>query len=98
MTSEMFAVGYSPGAAWNDTYWTNQRFEGLRVAAAAEMDANKRRDMYTEMQKIVRDDGGALIFAYANYVMARGPSIGHGPLSTTNRFDGARIAERWWLV
>ncbi|MET2832164.1 ABC transporter substrate-binding protein [Mesorhizobium shangrilense] len=98
MTSEMFAVGYSPGAAWNDTYWTNQRFEYLRVAAAAEMDANKRRDMYTEMQKIVRDDGGALIFAYASYVMARGPSIGHGPLSTTNRFDGARIAERWWLV
>jgi hypothetical protein len=39
-----------------------------------------------------------MIFAYANYVMARGPSIGHGPLSKTNRFDGARIAERWWLV
>lgn len=96
--SEMFAIGYAPGAAWNDTYWTHPQFESLRIAAAAELDTDKRREMYREMQTIVRDDGGALVFAFANYVMARNQSIAHGPIASNNNFDGCRIAERWWVV
>jgi peptide/nickel transport system substrate-binding protein len=96
--SEMFAIGYAPAAAWNDTFWTEPRFESLRVAAASELDPAKRKEMYGEMQSILRDDGGSLIFAFANYVMARNETIAHGPLSSNNNFDGSRIAERWWVV
>ena len=96
--SEMFAIGYAPGAAWNDTFWTHPRFESLRAAAAAELDTAKRRDMYREMQTLLRDDGGALIFAFANYVMARNQSVAHGPIASNNNFDGSRIVERWWVV
>lgn len=96
--SEMFAIGYAPGGAWNDTYWTDPRFESLRQTAAAELDEDKRRGMYAEMQKILHDDGGALIFAFANYVMARNGSVNHGPLASNNNFDGCRVAERWWVA
>lgn len=96
--SQMFAVGYAPGAAWNDTGWTDERFESLRLAAAAELDDARRRQMYAEMQTLLRDDGGSLIFAFANYVMARSTAVAHGPLASNNNFDGSRIAERWWLV
>ena len=96
--SEMFAIGYAPGAAWNDTFWTDSRFESLRTAAAAELDAAKRKEMYGEMQAILRKDGGEIIFAFANDVMARNQSIAHGPIASNNVFDGSRIAERWWLT
>lgn len=96
--SEMFAIGYAPGAAWNDTFWTEPRFESLRLEAAAELDPSRRRDIYRDMQTIVRDDGGALVFAFANYVMARNQSVMHGTLATNNNFDGSRIVERWWVV
>ena len=33
-----------PGAAWNDTYWTQDRFETLRLQAKSELDAAKRAD------------------------------------------------------
>jgi peptide/nickel transport system substrate-binding protein len=96
--SEMFAIGYAPGAPWNDTFWSEPHFESLRLQAAAELDASKRKAMYSELQTIVRDDGGALIFAFANNVMARNQSIEHGPVSSNGSFDGSRIVERWWLV
>lgn len=96
--SEMFAIGYAPGAPWNDTFWTDPQFETLRLAAAAELDDDKRRTMYSELQAMVRDDGGALIFAFANALCARNESIMHGPISSNTGFDSGRIAERWWLV
>jgi peptide/nickel transport system substrate-binding protein len=96
--SQMFAMGYAPGAAWNDTYWTEPQFESLRVAAAGEIDPVKRRNMYTEMQTILRDRGGAIVFAFATNVMARNQSVAHGKLASSNVFDGARVAERWWVV
>ena len=96
--SEMFAIGYAPGAPWNDTFWTDPQFEKLRLEAAAELDTAKRQAMYSEMQTLLRDDGGALIFAFANSVLARSAAVAHGPLASNNGFDGSRIAERWWLV
>jgi peptide/nickel transport system substrate-binding protein len=95
---EMFAIGYTKGAAWNDTYWTEPRFEDLRVQAMGELDPDKRRAMYAEMQQILHDQGGALVFAFADIVMARNDTIAHGPLSTEGPFDGSRAAERWWVT
>jgi peptide/nickel transport system substrate-binding protein len=95
---EMFAIGYTKGAAWNDTYWTEPRFEELRVQAMGELDPEKRRAMYAEMQQILHDEGGALVFAFADIVMARNETIAHGPLSTEGPFDGSRAAERWWVT
>jgi hypothetical protein len=40
----------------------------------------------------------ALVFAFADIVMARNDTISHGPLSTEGPFDGARAAERWWVT
>ena len=95
---EMFAIGYTKGAAWNDTYWSEPRFEEMRLAALGELDPERRRQMYAEMQQILHDDGGALVFAFADFVMARNPTIAHGPLSTEGPFDGSRAVERWWVV
>lgn len=96
--SEMFAIGYAPGAPWNDTFWTEPAFEKLRLEAAAELDSDKRRVMYSELQAMVRDDGGALVFAFANALCARNATIMHGPIGFNTGFDSGRIAERWWLV
>ncbi len=96
--SEMFTTGYSPGAAWNDTFWSNERFSKLMAEAQAELDNDKRREMYREMQAIVSNDGGALIPLFANDVLARSDAVAHGPLAADRGFDGRHIIERWWVV
>ena len=92
----MFSIGYSKDAAWNDTHWINDRFNELLVAARAELDESKRREMYYEMQLLVRDDGGTVIPVFQNEVFAASDAIEtNGPLAKNWELDGARATERW---
>jgi len=94
----MFSTGYAPKAAWNDTQWDHAQFNKLMIEARAELDQAKRRDMYVEMQRILRDEGGAVIPMFANAVLARNDKVAHGKLASSDQLDGRRIAERWWKV
>ncbi len=94
----MFTQGYSETSNWNESYWKNTRFNELLVAARAEVDDDKRRDMYFEMQAICRDDCGSVIHAFANHISAHGTTVGVPDQVAGNwEFDGYKMIERWWL-
>jgi peptide/nickel transport system substrate-binding protein len=97
----MFSSAYEEGAPWNDTQWgreDSERFQDLLLEARAELDSDKRREMYTEMQQILRDDGGVVIPMFANWVQAVNNKI-QTPETIGNlwQMDNARMAERWWF-
>lgn len=94
----MFTTGYSAGAAWNDTFWDNETFEKLLIQSRAELDEDKRREMYRDMQILLRDEGGVVAPMFANSVMARNDKVAHGDISWVRPTDGRRILERWWLT
>lgn len=94
----MFSVAYSDGAPWNDTHWKNDRFNKLLIDARAELDTNKRRKMYEEMQEICRNDGGTVVPMFNQMVEASSAKVTHGPISGHMALDGMRNAERWWFV
>jgi peptide/nickel transport system substrate-binding protein len=50
----------------------------LLVQARAELDQAKRREMYTEMQCMLRDEGGAIVPMFANAIDARTDKVNHG--------------------
>ncbi|MAW86538.1 MAG: peptide ABC transporter substrate-binding protein [Phyllobacteriaceae bacterium] len=92
----MFSTAYASGVAWNDTFWDNARFNELLVKARAELDEEKRRQMYYEMQVILNEDGGAIIPMFANWVFATGPEVVTGDeFSSVWDMDGERWMERW---
>ncbi|CAH2397055.1 ABC transporter substrate-binding protein [Mesorhizobium escarrei] len=93
----IFTNAYAQGAAWNDTFWKNERFNQLLVHARGEQNDNLRREMYAEMQRLVRDDGGAVVLTYNSYVMGLRDNVEHGPLAANWRLDGYKFAERWWF-
>jgi len=68
------------------------------MAVLAKLDHDQSRETYAELQQIVRDAGGALVFAFAEYVMALSKILVHGPLSTGGAFDSYRAVERWWFA
>jgi peptide/nickel transport system substrate-binding protein len=95
---EMFTTAYKTGASWNDTFWSNARFDELLLAARSELDEDKRRQMYYEMQEIVNQDGGAVIPMFASYVFATTDKVSHPePFASNWDSDGERWAERWWF-
>ncbi len=94
----MFTIGYAAGGNWTETFWNHPRFEELLVAGRAELDEAKRGAIYMEMQKITRDEGGAVIPCFANNVDAASDKLGRPDKMAGNfELDGARSISRWWF-
>ena len=93
---QMFSIAYASGAAWNDTAWEHERFNVLLKEARAELDTDKRREMYAQMQQIVRDEGGVIVPMFASYVFATSEKVATPAQMGSNwDLDGERWMERW---
>jgi len=95
----MFTLAYKSDAAWNESHWQNERFNELLLKAKAELDQEKRADMYREMCLLMRNDGGTIIPFFNNFVYASNKNVMHGEnLAASWESDGARAPSRWWFA
>ena len=95
----MFTDAYSEGAAWNETYWSNKRFNDLLKAGRVELDEPKRHQIYAEMQQLVRDDCGEIIPVFAADLHAVSKKIATPKTVAVNwELDGFKCGERWWFA
>ena len=92
-----FSLAYAEDASWNETYWKNEKFNKLLKEGRAELDNDKRRAMYVEMQRLIRDQGGAVIPLFINFLHAASDRLGHNKVASVYEFDNFRISERWWF-
>ena len=96
--NDMFTVTYSDGASWNETFWKNDRFNQLLIQSRAELTESLRHEMYSEMQQLLSDDGGAVIPMFANYLFATTDKVQYGKLANNWDKDGIKFMERWWFA
>ncbi len=95
----IFSLIYASDASWTETFWSNKRFDELLVQARVELDEKKRREMYVEMQRLCRDDSGAVIPIFMAYVQATSDKVMWGDNVASNwELDGHKNAERWWFA
>jgi peptide/nickel transport system substrate-binding protein len=94
----MFSTAYASGASWNDTFWEHEKFNQLLIGARAELNEDKRREMYVEMQRIVSDEGGVVVPLFNNYIFAMSTKVEHGPMQGNWDLDGGKFIERWWFA
>ena len=73
---QAFSIAFTCGAEWNDGFWCNETFDALLKEARAELDQDKRRQQYFELQEIVSTQGSVVIPMFANYVYATTKKIG----------------------
>jgi len=99
----MYSAAYTSDTEWNDTAWKEtedaKRFNEVVVAARSETDDATRATQYGEAQRLLHDDGGAIVAMWANYIHAHSKKIAHGENVAANWVnDGNKIAERWWFA
>lgn len=94
----MFSQAYTEDAAWNESFWKNDRFNELVLQGRAETDDAKRAEIYAEAQQIVHDDGGTIVLVFNNFVEALSKEIGRGKVAANWECDGLKMAERWWFA
>ena len=93
----ILASAYQTGVSWNESFWSNAKFDSLLTAARTELDETKRAEMYHELQRILRDEGGTVIPVFADYLFATSDRFGHGEIASNFNLDGKRLTERWWF-
>lgn len=94
----ILSIAFAEDAAWNEGHWKHPQFNALLQQARAELDDAKRRELYTEMQMIVRDEGSVIIPFFDNYVMAASKKLAHGKIANNWHMDGLKLPERWWFA
>jgi peptide/nickel transport system substrate-binding protein len=95
--TQMLAVAYSAAAPWNDTHWKVDAFEKLLADAKATTDEAKRKDYIWEMQRMLHEQGGALIPLFKDWLDVHDVKVkGHTPHSM---FDlcNSRIVQKAWI-
>jgi peptide/nickel transport system substrate-binding protein len=91
----MLAVAYQSDAAWNESFWKREAFDKLLKEARGELDFEKRKEMYAELQRMIFEDGGEVIPMFNNYLFGSQENLYgfvEAPVLT-----GLRVAEQVWL-
>ncbi|MDP2803061.1 MAG: ABC transporter substrate-binding protein [Phreatobacter sp.] len=93
----LFSLFFASTAAWNESGWKNEKFDQLLLAARAETDGAKRKQMYTDMQVMVHESSGIGIPVFISGLDAHSAKLkGLTPMGTGSLM-GFAFAEHVWL-
>lgn len=67
---QMYSTAYISSAKWNDTRFKNPKFDKLIFGARGELDKAKRKEMYGEASRLIRDEGGLINPMFNNFINA----------------------------
>jgi len=94
----MLTVGYLSSAPWNETHWRREKFDQLLITARGELDAGKRKQMYHDLQFMIHEDGGAIIYLFADNVDAAAKNVRGFLPKPVKEMSGFRAAEGLWFA
>jgi len=95
----ILSICYIGGAPWNDTNVDIASVNALVTACRAELDPDKRKDMYQTVQHILSDRGGTIIPAFGKDIAAASDKIGvPAELGGGWEMDGGHFVKRWWVA
>ena len=72
---QMYSTAYLSTADWNDTRFKRPDFDKMVLAARAELDEAKRKQMYHDMAVLVRDEGGLILPMFNQFIDATGAKV-----------------------
>ncbi|MGI9387181.1 MAG: ABC transporter substrate-binding protein [Methyloligellaceae bacterium] len=93
----MLSLLWTSGAAWNETNWSNERFDKLLELTRSELDQARRSEMFCEMQTMLNESDGHLIPAHRNYVDAKHKSVKGLSAVPLANVGGVEWPETVWL-
>lgn len=93
---QQYSTAYLSSADWNETRFFRPDFDKLVKAARAELDTTKRKAMYRQMALMVRDDGGAIIPVFNDWIDAVSDTVGgYEPHPAGELMSGLALAACW---
>lgn len=95
---QVYSTTYLSTAEWNDTKFKNQEFDDLLIAARGELDQAKRKQEYSQMANILRDEGGLILPMFNNFVSGVRDEIAGWIEDPNGELMNGRAAVKCWLA
>ena len=93
---QMYSTAYLSTADWNDTRFKREDFDAKLMAARGELDAGKRKALYSEMAYMLRDEGGLICPMFNDFIDAVSDKVG-GYVKDPNgeQMNGFALSKSW---
>ncbi|HEV7253306.1 MAG TPA: ABC transporter substrate-binding protein [Mesorhizobium sp.] len=93
---QMFSTAYYSKADWNDTRFFNERFDKLLFEARAQLDPEKRKELYREMNLILHAEGGVIVPMFNDFIDAHSARVaGWVPDGNQEMMGGYALSKCW---
>ncbi|MBU2983237.1 ABC transporter substrate-binding protein [Lentibacter algarum] len=95
---QMYATAYLSTADWNDTKFTNPEFDKMLFEARAELDTAKRKDIYSKMGTLVRNEGGLICPMFNDFIDGVSTTVAGWDLDPSGELMNGQITRRTWFA
>ncbi len=93
----LFSLLYASNAPWNESQYKSEKFDSMLAEARGELDNEKRKTIYGEMQVMVANEAGTVIPAYLSNVDAKQTKLKGLEPNPLGGQMGYAMAEYVWL-
>lgn len=93
----LLSIAAHSEAKWNESHFKNERFDKLLVESRAVTDTAKRKEMYCEMQQLIRAEAGLGLPSFVDYLDAASSKVKGIPDLPLGPLGGYSFPEHVWL-
>jgi peptide/nickel transport system substrate-binding protein len=95
---QMYSVAYQSDAVWNDTRWKRPEFDKMLLEARAELDQTRRKEIYTSMALMMREEGGLILPMFNDFIDASTSKLEGVLTDPAGSMGNALMMNRTWLT
>jgi peptide/nickel transport system substrate-binding protein len=95
---QVYSIAYLSNAEWNDTRFLRGDFDKLILGARSELDQAKRKALYRQAAMMLRDEGGAIVPMFNNYIDATSARVGGWVDDPAGDLMGGHALTKCWVV
>lgn len=95
--AQALALAYKSDAPWNDTAWKRPEFDKFLAEASSTADEAARTEKFKQASAMIRDDGGAIIPIFSQYLDGVSNKVQGFAPDVNNEIMNYRFHERVWL-
>lgn len=93
----LFSLLYTTDAKWNESQFKNEKFDGMLLEARGELDVEKRKSIYGDMQVMVAESAGTAIPAHLSSLDGKSEKIKGLEANPLGGMMGYAFAEYIWV-
>lgn len=95
---QMYSTAYLSTAEWNDTRFKNAGFDALILQGRAELDPEKRKAIYSQLAKILWEEGGVIVPMFNDFVDGYSEAIAGWVNDPNHELMGGLASQLTWMA